>query len=194
MIANDEWYGSDTRWYIAHSYIKGKGQNVIDLMCEIMDMPESIIEENELNAIGAQYLMKGISADYWDRVEKDSEQLFRQVTDLNNQLKSADNSYHELQIWCSDMWAVLWGAWRLGYKTNCHSNFEFSWGTSTIEDYHRLNIMHNAGVTSPNEGLFYKAQYMNSLPYNETPLIRENTASSQYWDWIKLTATKSALL
>jgi hypothetical protein len=54
--------------------------------------------------------------------------------------------------------------------------------------------MHNAGVTSPNEGLFYKAQYMNSLPYNETPLIRENTASSQYWDWIKLTATKSALL
>jgi hypothetical protein len=194
MIADNEWYGSDTRWYISHSYIKGKGQNVIDLMCEIMDMPEKVIEENELNAIGAQYLMKGISAAYWDRVEKDSEQLFRQVTDLNNQLKSADNSYHELQIWCSDMWAVLWGAWRLGYKTNCHPNFEFSWGTSTIEDYHRLNIMHNAGVTSPNEGLFYKAQYMNSLPYNETPLIRENTASSQYWDWIKLTATKSALL
>ena len=194
MIADNEWYGSDTRWYISHSYIKGKGQNVIDLMCEIMDMPEKVIEDNELNAIGAQYLMKGISADYWDRVEKDSEQLFRQVTDLNNQLKSADNSYHELQIWCSDMWAVLWGAWRLGYKTNCHPNFEFSWGTSTIEDYHRLNIMHNAGVTSPNEGLFYKAQYMNSLPYNETPLIRENTASSQYWDWIKLTANKSALL
>ena len=194
MMADNEWYGSDTRWYISHSYIKGKGQNVIDLMCDIMDMPEKVIEDNELNAIGAQYLMKGISADYWDRVEKDSEQLFRQVTDLNNQLKSADNSYHELQIWCSDMWAVLWGAWRLGYKTNCHPNFEFSWGTSTIEDYHRLNIMHNAGVTSPNEGLFYKAQYMNSLPYNETPLIRENTASSQYWDWIKLTATKSALL
>jgi hypothetical protein len=194
MIAEEEWYGSDTRWYIAHSYIKGKGQNVMDLMCNIMDVPEKLIEDNEMNAIGAQYLMKGIDAAYWDRVERDCEQLFRQVTDLNNQLKSVDPSYHELQIWCSDMWAVLWGAWKMGYKTNCHPNFEFSWGTSTLDDYNRLNIMHNAGVTSPNEGLFYKAGYMNSLPYNDNLEIRTNSASSQYWDWIKRIGTKSVLL
>jgi hypothetical protein len=194
MIADDEWYGSDTRWYIAHSYIKGKGQEVIDLMCKIMDVPEKLIEDNEMNAIGAQYLMKGVDAAYWDRVERDCEQLFKQVTDLNNQIKSREPSYHELQIWCADMWAVLWGAWKMGYKTNCHPNFEFSWGTSTIDDYNRLNIMHNAGVTSPNEGLFYKAQYMNSLPYNQPLQIRPNSASSQYWDWIQKTAAKSVLL
>ncbi len=194
MIMDEEWYGSDTRWYIAHSYIKGKGDDIIQKMCEIMEMDESVIESNEMNAIGAQYLMKNIDYEFWDRVEKDSELLFRQITDLNNIKKTEDNSYHELQIWCADMWAVLWGGWRRGAKTNCHPNFEFSWGTSTKDDYFRLNIMHNAGVTSPNEGLFYKAQFMNELPYGKDLSIRPNSASSVYWEWINLTASKSVLL
>ena len=193
MIMDEEWYGSDTRWYIAHSYIKGKGDDIIQKMCEIMEMDESVIEENEMNAIGAQYLMKGIDYEFWDRVEKDSELLFRQITDLNNIKKTEDNSYHELQIWCADMWAVLWGGWRRGAKTNCHPNFEFSWGTSTKDDYFRLNIMHNAGVTSPNEGLFYKAQFMNELPYGKDLSIRPTSASSVYWEWINLTASKTVL-
>ena len=193
MIMDEEWYGSDTRWYIAHSYIKGKGDDIIQKMCEIMEMDESVIESNEMNAIGAQYLMKGIDYEFWDRVEKDSELLFRQITDLNNIKKTQDNSYHELQIWCADMWAVLWGGWRRGAKTNCHPNFEFSWGTSTKDDYFRLNIMHNAGVTSPNEGLFYKAQFMNELPYGKDLHIRPESASSVYWEWINLTSTKTVL-
>jgi hypothetical protein len=116
------------------------------------------------------------------------------VTDLNNELKRETPSYHELQIWCSDMWAVLWGAWRRGWKTNCLPEFEFSWGTSTEDDFYRLNIMHNAGVTSPGQGLFYKAQYMNSLPYNAELTINDNTASKKYWESIQKTAAKSVLL
>ena len=194
MIMDNEWYGSDTRWYIAHSYIKGKGDDIIQKMCEIMEMDESVIEANEMNAIGAQYLMKEIDYQFWNRVEKDSELLFRQITDLNNIKKTETPSYHELQIWCSDMWAVLWGGWRRGAKTNCHPNFEFSWGTSTKDDYHKLNIMHNAGVTSSGHGLFYKAQYMNSLPYDAELTINDNTASKKYWEWIEKTALKSKLL
>ena len=191
---DEEWYGSDTRWYISHSYILGKGQQIIDKMCEIMELPEELISDNEMNAIGAQYLMKNVDYEYWDRVERDCEQLFRQVTDLNNELKRETPSYHELQIWCSDMWAVLWGAWRRGWKTNCLPEFEFSWGTSTQDDFYKLNIMHNAGVTSPGQGLFYKAQYMNSLPYNAELTINDNTASKNYWEWIEKTAAKSVLL
>ena len=194
MIMDEKWYGSDTRWYISHSYILSKGQDIMDKMCEIMELDEQLIKDNEMNAIGAQYLMKGIDYSFWDRVESDSEKLFKQITDLNNIKKTQQPSYHELQIWCSDMWAVLWGGWRRGAETICHPNFEFSWGTSTKDDYQRLNIMHNAGVTSPNEGLFYKAQYMHELPYNKELTIRPNTASSIYWEWINLTASKSVLL
>ena len=194
MITDNEWYGSDTRWYIGHSYIKSKGQDVIDEMCKIMDLDESLIEDNELNAIGAQYLMKGVDYYYWDRVESDSENLFKEISELNRKKKELDPTHHELQIWCADMWAVLWGAWRKGYKTNCHSNFDFSWGTSSEDEYFKMNIMHNAGVTDSQSGLFYKAQYMNSIPYKEPLKINEKTASWHYWNWIQETSKKSVLL
>jgi hypothetical protein len=92
------------------------------------------------------------------------------------------------------MWAVLWGAWRRGWKTNCLSEFDFSWGTSTEDDFYKMNIMHNAGVTDSSSGLFYKAGYMNSLPYNVELNINENTASKKYWEWIQKTASKSKLV
>jgi len=194
MCMDDIWYGSDTRWYIAHSYIKGKGDDVIRKMCEIMGLNETLIEDNELNTIGAQYLMKNVDYDYWDNVETNSEKLFNEINEFNRQKKLIDPKYHELQIWCADMWAVLWGAWILGYSTNSHKNFDFSWATSTEEEYHNMNIMHNAGVTSPNDGLFYKPLYMNKYPYNENLNIKENTCSRMYWESVKKTAKKSCLI
>ncbi len=221
MLNDEEWYGSDTRWYIAHSYIKSKGDDVINKMLNIMQMEENIIEENELNCIGAQYLMKNVDYSYWDRVEKDSEKLFKDITNLNNKkiqldkIKWEDEKieweknnpedlangrtyqralYHELQIWCADMWAVLWGAWRLGYKTNCHPNYEFSWATSSEGDYDRMNIMHNAGIGSANDGQFYKAAYMNSFPYNLNLKIREHTTSKKYYEWVQKVEKISCLI
>ncbi len=193
MMEDDNWYGSDTRWYIAHSYIVGKGEDVLDKMCEIVDIPKQMIEENEENAIGAQYFMKGIDYNFWDDVERDSENLFRDITALNNQKKQLDPSYHELQIWCADMWAVLWNGWKRGAHTICHPNFEFSWGTSTEDDYNKLNIMHNAGVTGPNFGLFYKAIYMNDYPYGKDLKINEGSASKKYYEWVQKTEKKTCL-
>jgi hypothetical protein len=56
------------------------------------------------------------------------------------------------------MWAVLWKGWLMGKNTITHSNFDFSWSTSSEADYHKMNIMHNAGVTNDSSGLFYKAK------------------------------------
>lgn len=194
MLNDNIWYGSDTRWYISHSYIKGKGDEIINKMCEIMEIEESVIETNELNCIGAQYLMKGLNYDFWNRVESDSERLFKEVTELNNEKVAVNPAYHTLQIWCSDMWAVLWGGWRLGYETNVHRNFDFSWGTSTENDYHSMNIFHNAGVTSSKDGLFYKGSWMNELPYNQAIEPKKETASWYYWNEIQKTANKSVLI
>jgi hypothetical protein len=91
------------------------------------------------------------------------------------------------------MWAVLWNGWKLGKQTICHKDLEFSWATSTEDDWNRLNIFHNAGVTNSTSGLFYKAEYMNQLPYNKDLQIKENTASWHYWNEICETAKKSVL-
>ena len=192
-ISNEEWYGSDTRWYIAHSYIIGKGQEVMDLMCEVMHMDEQTIKDNELNCIGAQYLMKNIDAHYWERVERDCEELYQKVSLLNTMIKSGNPQYHELQIWTADMWAVLWGAWRRGWKTNCVKEFDFSWGTSTEADFFSMNIMHNAGVTDDRE-LFYKAKWMDELPYGKAKEPKHGTASWHYWNLVQQTGNISCLL
>jgi hypothetical protein len=193
MVQDENWYGSDTRWYISHDYIIGKGEDVLHEMCNIMEISKELVKANEHNCIGAQYLMKHIDTHYWDWVEQKCDRMYKEITDLNNKKKIENPSYHELQIWCSDMWAVLWKGWLMGFKTITHPNFDFSWGTSTESDYHRLNIMHNAGVTNDSSGLFYKSKYMNTLPFDsEEP--RKETASWHYWDWVQKTKEKSCLI
>lgn len=181
-------YGSDTRWYIGHDYIISKGEDVLDKMCEIVNIDKQLIKDNELNSIGAQYIMKNIGYVFWEKVEKDSERLFKEITDLNNIKKLENPEYHELQIWCADMWAVLWNIWKLGEKTICHDDLLFAWGTSSVNEWNKLNIFHNAGVVNSNSGLFYKSDYINRLPYNDDLNITENTASYKYWEEIKETA------
>ena len=204
MYSDDNWYGSDCRWYIGHDYIISKGEDVLDKMCEIVDIDKQIIKDNELNSIGAQYLMKGITAKFWEDVEKDCERLFKEITDLNNEKVIEDRHtmppgearqpYHPLQIWCADMWAVLWNGWKLGYKTKTTSKFDFTWATGTKEEFQKNNLFHNAGILSGDADRFYKGNYINKLPYNEELKIIENSASLEYWNYIQLVGKKSVLI
>lgn len=194
MIDDNTWYGSDTKWYIAYDYIKGKGDNVLELMEHIMRMPKGMVQDNNDNTIGAQYLMKNVDYRFWQRIEQDSELLFSRVAQLNADLKASNPSYHELQIWCADMWALLWNAWKDGVKTEIHSSFDFSWGTSLVSDYEKYNIFHNAGVTTNEDGLFYKALYIDSYPYGLDLQVKEDTASRKYYELIQRTEANSVLL
>lgn len=204
FLIDDKWYGSDCRWYIGHDYIISKGEDVLDKMCEIVDIAKFIIKNNELNSIGAQYLMKNITSKFWNRVENDSERLYKEITELNEQKIIEDRRtippgeerplYHPLQIWCADMWAVLWNGWKYGKKTICHGHLEFSWATSPKEHLDMYNIFHNAGVVNNSSGLFYKGDYISKYPYNESLNINENSCSYFYWQQIQKTAKKSVLI
>jgi hypothetical protein len=190
---DDTWYGSDTKWYISYDYIIGKGNDIFNKMIDIIDIDPDIIIKNNDNSIGAQYIMKNVDREYWEDVEKDSENLFVEVTSLNSEKKKKDPDYHEIQIWCADMWAVLWNAWKRGYITRCDPDLDFSWGTSTEEDYYKYNIMHNAGVTDDKGGLFFKAKFTNKFPYNLNLSIRNNTASKKYYEWVQKIEKKTVL-
>jgi hypothetical protein len=163
-------------------------------MCDISGIGKNMVKNNEKNSIGAQYIMKGLTHYYWDRVERECEVLFKDVNELNQIKKQADPTHHELQIWCADMWAVLWNGWKMGVHTECHPNMEFSWATSTEEDYLKMNIFHNAGITGSEGGRFYKAQYMNKLPYGDLLDIEEGTASWHYYQWVRKVGQKSVLI
>ena len=194
FLNDDIWYLSDTNSYINSSYILSKGQDVYDKMCEIIGIDSVIPKLMNSNSGGAQYIMKNIDWQYWEKVEKDCEQLYFEITQLNYKKKQEDPSHHELQIWCADMWAVLWNGWLRGNETKVIKEMDFSWATDSEERFNETNIFHNAGVTCSCGGKFYKANYTNSLPYNLDLRIKEGTASYRYYQEIQETAKISPLV
>lgn len=180
-------YGSDTRFYISHDYIIGKGEDVLHKMCEIVDVNPQLVKDNELNCIGAQYLLKSIDSDFWVNVYNDSERLFKELTPIGKQKKKENPNYHELQIWCADMWALLWNLWKRGSVTKVDPDFTFSWATSTEADWNKHYIFHNAGVTGPDKGLFYKGSFMEKAPFDSELIINPGSASKKYYELIKRT-------
>lgn len=184
FLQDDVCYGSDTRFYIGHDYIKSKGYNILETMASLSEIDVETIKENELNCIGAQYLIKGVNYAFWSEVENICETLFLNITLQNNQIKTDNPEYHELQIWTADMWAVLWQLWKLGLQTKVDPYFEFAWATSTKEDWERLNIYHNAGITESGHGFFFKGEYQLNPPTNLLE-IRPNSAQFNYFEYIK---------
>ena len=176
---DNNWYISDTISYIGHNYIIEKGEDVLDLMCSIVGIDKELVRQNQDNSGGCHYVMKGVDYEFFDKMEKDCEKMFKDVTSLNNEKKAIDSTHHELQIWCSDMWCILWGAWIRGFKTNIISEMDFSWATDSIEKFNDKYIFHNAGVTNElRESIFYKAEYINKYPFDIDIDKYDNTKAS----------------
>jgi hypothetical protein len=195
FLNDDIWYLSNTNSYVNYDYIISKGFDVYDKMCKIVNIDSIIPKLMNSNSGGAQYLMKNVDWVFWEFVERDSEKLFKEITELNNIKKVNDPNYHELQIWCADMWAVLWNGWMLGNETKVVSEMDFSWATDPISRWDETLIYHNAGATCGCGGTFYKVLYMETLPYNlDIEKFDKEKNCYNYVLEIKETAQKSCLI
>lgn len=194
FLTDEIWYLSDTNSYINANYILSKGQDVYDKMCEIIGMNPVIPKLMNENSGGAQYIMKNVNHEYWEKVERDCENLYREISNLNKKKKEADPNHHELQIWCSDMWAVLWNAWLLGNQTKIVEELNFSWGVDPSSRWEECPIYHNAGVTCSCGGQFYKSNYRDKLPYKIELRLDKNKNSYNYYLEVKETEEKSCLI
>jgi len=183
---------SDTASYISSDYIIDRGEDLFFKMCEIVNIDSNEVKSRDSEAGGAQYLIKpGITTKYWQNVYRDSESLYLEMRPLINIKKQSNPEWNTLQIWCADMWAVLWNLWKAGYKTPITKDFDFTWGTSTIYYWDKNAIFHNAGVLKAATledteiGPFYKAVSRN--PENApTAQLRpaDKFASCKYYDLV----------
>ena len=181
LLKNKFWYVSDTCSYIDSNYIKGKSEQLFKEMCEIVGIDPKIVEENDKNAGGAQYIMKNLTPEYWEKVEKDSEALYRHMTDTS----STYHPEHPIQAWTADMWAVLWNAWYFGHKTKIVKELNFSWATDPIERWNENALYHNAGATPDRKDLFVKTDYQVS-PFNkDLSHVSDSNCSFNYVKEIK---------
>ena len=181
------WYLSDTVSYIGAEYIKSKSDDIFIDMCSLVKISPEVVESNQENSGGAQYLMKGVTADFWRGVIDDTLTLYsymaaRESQDRSNLSPDEIVSFNPIQKWCADMWAVLWGAWKFGAQTVVTPELDFSWGTSDVATYNRCKIMHNAGVTDELKTThFYKADFRFTHPFDEDfSKVNKNSASSKY--------------
>ena len=198
FLEDDVWYLSNTIGYIGAKYIKEKKYGLYERMCEIIGIDESIPEQNQENSGGAQYIMKNIDATFWDKVEQDSEELYKFFM---NHLKAFPQSpkYHPIQMWTADMWAVLWNAWYFKHETKVVKEMDFIWPGHTQDEWKNKYIFHNAGVVvsiNDSERLFFKGKYMDKLPYNDIDLnwLKKDRCSYLYAQEILETAKTSCLL
>jgi len=183
FLQDDIWYFSDTVSYIGSEYIKSKGSAVLDMMCQTIGINRSLVESNEKNSGGAQKLMKNVNKDYWREVNAHSVNLYQLLKKVAH-IKPEGHQYG-IQIWTASMWAELWTAWKNGYKTVCPKEFNFSWATCHTDRWDEHAFFHNAGVSGPNRGMFFKADYIDKLPYGIELELSDEHCSKKYFDLVQ---------
>lgn len=183
-IDDDINYLSNTKSYIGAEYILSKGQDIFDKMVEVANIRPDLVLENTKNSGGAQYLLKNISYLFWHFVEIDSTNLYREISKLNREKKKQNPDYHELQIWCADMWGVLWNLWKNKRQTLIIDEMNFIFATNNVIDWDNSLIYHNAGVTNDRDGLFYKGRYIREIPPKDL-VIDKSFASYKYYELLK---------
>lgn len=168
-------YLSDTMSYIGYDYIKGcsvkykkKHTQIRDLdifygMCEKVGIDPALVQKNQINSGGAQYLLKNIDYAFWEKCEKGCDNLYNYLCEYEKKYPINDH----IQKWTADMWVVLWYYWRDIGPTMIHKELDFSWATGTVREYNALNIFHLAGVTSNNSSdKFQKGHYTKQIVFD----------------------------
>lgn len=190
LLNDDICYISDTVSYIGANYVRSKGEKYLDLMTGLVGVNKDYVISQEKDSGGAQYIIKNVPAKYWEKVYTDSESLYYNV----NKLIVEDKPGHAIQIWCADMWAVLWNLWFWDKPVEVTKKLSFSWATSSIQEWDIHPIFHNAGVVGDKPDLFYKGKYQLALPYDITQeTFNSNFCSYKYAEEILKTKEVSCL-
>jgi hypothetical protein len=138
FLQDDICYGSDVRFYIGHDYIASKEHNVLEYMCQIAQIPLRVVRDNEHNCIGAQYLIKNVSADFWEEVEKISEELFQKITIRNNYIKANYPKSYIIYNDSDENWDV-WNAKEKKWEHNLTKEVAEN-RAKQLSNYHELQI------------------------------------------------------
>lgn len=193
LLSDNIVYLSDTISYIGYNYIeecckryetyhpKSKKNQLLEEMTNVIGISIDCVKDNQQNSGGAQYLMKDIGHEFWDKVFKDCIDLYNAMRRYHMNFPISPG---EIQMWTSDMWAVLWNIWLFKKETKVTKELNFSWATDTIDQYEKKPILHMAGVTDDLKSTkFYKGEFIDVNPLEK---LKENI---NFFDYVEKNST-----
>lgn len=200
-LKDNKIYLSNTNSYINSDYFESKIKDVIpekledykkvdvlNTAAQIVGITREICEKNKLHSGGAQYLLKNISADFWLNIWMNSVKLVVFLKSINKEYFESEAK--GIQVWCSDMWAILWELWKKGYETEVVPELDFAHATDLKVSLLHKDILHNAGVTKDVMSLggkqvptFNKLKYKKLDPFQDSEWLNNvflNEDSQKY--------------
>lgn len=202
-LLNDEiTYLSNTNGYLNYEYILGCAKRyernypelpkneLLRLMTEVIGVSIDDIKNHNQDSGGAQYLIKNTDYKFWEKIFDDCTKLYDTLLRFDRKYQIQQGG---LQIWTSDMWAVLWNLILSGHTVKVTEKLDFSWATDTISVYEKKPILHMAGVTDNlKDTKFYKGEYITKDPIecliknpNHFDYIDKDSSTIKYIDIMK---------
>jgi len=201
-IEDDVCYLSDTNSYINATYFDSKVKDVkpekledykkrdiLEEATSLIGVSREIAEKNNEHSGGAQYLLKNVDYEFWEKVLGDCIKIRIYLRNINGEF--FENESKGFQSWCADMWAVLWNLWYHKKEVKVIPEMDFAWSTSPISELKKVGIFHNAGIVGEKHGeipVFYKGKYHKGLnplldPYLEQLFKNEKnkTLANNYY-------------
>jgi hypothetical protein len=224
FLEDDVCYLSDTKSYINSDYFKSKSdlnpdggpkyvhpqkfeqfkkRDILEETAKICGISKGVCEDNKNNSGGAQYLLKNITAEFWEEMMSSCMTIKLHLSEVNQQFMQGktpnERENNGFQSFCADMWALLYTLWAKGHTTITPKELDFAWSTDEIAS-HPEYILHNAGVTSDAKirtrikdenknnieveaPIFYKGAYIAKHPMSDAHKLREiisNPISNKY--------------
>lgn len=179
-IDDDINYLSDTNSYINASYFDSKikdvipekleeykERNILEETCSLVGINRNIAEKNNLHSGGAQYLLKNIDGEFWNKMMTSCIRIRIHLQNVNREFFKDENT--GFQSWCADMWALLYGLWERNLETKIITEMNFAWSCDPIEKLSSNSILHNAGITDKMMGGAYPAFYKGAYHTGNSP-------------------------
>lgn len=153
----------DEKDYVALSYLR-EFDGIVEGLSKIVG-----VTPREIGG-GAQYVINGLGYDYWEKVYNDCFTIYEFLRKSNT----------KVQIWCAEMWAVLWNMWYFGKETHVDNRLSHCMGRDPLTMV--KNIIHNAGELESID--FNKLNYTERYPPKDLN-IRQLYCSSLYYEYYK---------
>lgn len=113
-------------------------------LCDIVGVDKQVVIDNEEHTGGCQYLLKGITTKFWEKLMADCIALRLHAQLLNAEFFGTEDK--GFQSWAiADMNGLLWNLWKAGKTVRAPQELGFSWSRGYIDDYYKYPWLHNAG-------------------------------------------------